>query len=100
MNLMQFSDEFARLQDKFEDNKGVIRSLKSKDRQQNGRKKKYKRINNDLQNIIQKTKDRATRTPLIPGVNSCAPEVLTVLVPQVTPVTDERHEHHLIWKSC
>ena len=26
-----------------------------------------KRINNDLQNTTQKTKDRATRTPLKPG---------------------------------
>ena len=31
-----------------------------------GKKKKYKRTNNDLQNIhIFKTKDRVTRTPLI-----------------------------------
>ena len=36
-----------------------------KDRQYNGQKiKKYKMTNNDLQNIAQKTKDRATRTPL------------------------------------
>jgi hypothetical protein len=28
------------------------------------KKKKDKRTNNDLQNITQKTKDRATRTPL------------------------------------
>ena len=28
----------------------------------------------DLQNITQKTKDRATRTPLRQGVNSGAPE--------------------------
>ena len=33
---------------------------------------KWKRTNNDLQNITQKTKDRATGKP---GVNSCAPEV-------------------------
>ena len=34
----------------------------------NGRKKKKdKRTNNNLQNITQKTKDRATRTPLKPG---------------------------------
>jgi hypothetical protein len=30
--------------------------------------------NNDLQNTAQKTKDRATRTPLKTGVNSGAPE--------------------------
>jgi hypothetical protein len=36
----------------FEDTKGVIRILKSKnERQRNGQKKKYKRTNNDLQNI-------------------------------------------------
>ena len=35
-------------------------SLK-KDRKYNGQKKKDKRTNNDLQNIAQKTKDRATR---------------------------------------
>ena len=36
-----------------------------KDRQYNGQKKKYKGINNDLQNITQK--DWATRTPLKTG---------------------------------
>ena len=50
----------------FEDTKGVIRSRKSKkDRQHNGQTKK--RTNNDLQNIIQKTKDQAIRTPLTTG---------------------------------
>jgi len=33
------------------DTKGVIRIRKSKNRQHNGQKKKYKRTNNDLQNI-------------------------------------------------
>jgi hypothetical protein len=56
----------------------VIRIRKSKDRQLNGQNcnqdpkikgqttqwTKRKRTNNDLQNITQKTKDRATRTPL------------------------------------
>ena len=51
------------VQEMFEDTKGVIRSRKlKKDRQYN--------VNNDLQNTTQKTKDRATRTPLKPGVNS------------------------------
>ena len=45
---------------KFEDSKGIIRIRKSKERQHNGQKKKEKRTNNDLQNITQKTKDRAT----------------------------------------
>jgi len=35
---------------------------------------KRKRTNNDVQNTMQKIKDRATRTPLKPGVNSGAPE--------------------------
>jgi hypothetical protein len=36
-----------------EDTKGIIIIFKSrKDRQHNGQKKKYKRTNNDLQNII------------------------------------------------
>jgi len=52
------------LQDEFEDTKRVIRIHKSKDRQHNGQKKKDKGINNDLQNITHKTKDRVTRTPL------------------------------------
>jgi hypothetical protein len=43
----------------------VIRIRKSKkNRQRNVHKKKDKGINNDLQNITQKTKDRVTRTPL------------------------------------
>ena len=46
---------------------GVIRIRKSKDRQHNDQKKKD---NNELQNTIQKTKDRKTRTSLKPGVNS------------------------------
>ena len=51
--------------EKFEDIKGVIRIRKSKkDRQYNSQRQKDKGTNNDLQNITQKTKDRATRTPL------------------------------------
>ena len=39
-------------EEEFEDTKGVIRIRKSKNnRQHNGQKKKYKRTNNDLQNI-------------------------------------------------
>jgi len=34
----------------------------SVNRQHNGQKKKYKRTNNDLQNVTHKTKDRVTRT--------------------------------------
>jgi hypothetical protein len=43
-------------QEEFEDTKGVIRIRKSKDRQHNGQKKKYKRTYNDLQNIHIKLK--------------------------------------------
>jgi hypothetical protein len=40
------------MEEEFEDTKGVIRIRKSKkNRQHNGQKKKYKRTNNDLQNI-------------------------------------------------
>ena len=59
--------------EKFEDTKRVIRSRKS--RKTNGQKKKgQKDTCNNLQNTTQKTKDRATRIPLKPGVNSGAPE--------------------------
>ena len=47
------------------DTKGVIGSRKSKKGGLcNGQKKMDKRTNNDLQYTTQKTKDRATRTPL------------------------------------
>jgi hypothetical protein len=53
---------------RFGDVKRLIRSRKlKKDRQQSGQEKKDKRTNNDLQNITQKTKDQATRTPLKTG---------------------------------
>ena len=48
---------FRILSDEFEDTKEVIVICKStKDRQQNGRKKKDKKINNDLQNLHIKLK--------------------------------------------
>jgi len=43
-------------QEEFEDTKWVIRIRISKNRQHNGQKKKYKRTNNDLQNIHIKLK--------------------------------------------
>ena len=62
-------------QEEFEDTKGVIRIRKSKkDRQLNGQTKKYKGINNDLQNITQRNKDWATRILLKTRVNSGASE--------------------------
>jgi hypothetical protein len=45
---------------------------------------KRKRSNNDLQNITHKTKDRVTRTPLKPGVNSGVPEGLVISVEPVS----------------
>jgi len=61
--------------EKFKETKQVIRSRKSKkDRQYNDQKKKDNRTNNDLQNTVQKTKDRVTRTSLKRGFNSVAPE--------------------------
>jgi len=42
--------------EKFEDTKGAIRIHISKNRQHNGQKKKYKRTNNDQQNIHIKLK--------------------------------------------
>ena len=45
------------LQEEFEDTKGVIRiCISKKNRQHNCQKKKYKRTNNDLQNIHIKLK--------------------------------------------
>ena len=65
----------------FDDTKGIIKICKSKkDRQHNGQKKKNrqhngqkkndKRISNGLQDITQKTKDRATRT-LLSSCSTC-----------------------------
>jgi hypothetical protein len=51
-----------------------IKNRKSKNRQHNGQKKKYKRTNNDLNNI-HKTKDRVAQTALKSGVNLDALEV-------------------------
>ena len=73
--------------EEFEDTKGVIgiRKLK-KDRQHNGQKKKGKRTNNDPHNMTHKTKNRVTRTPLKPVVNSGALEWLAVSAPPVALV--------------
>jgi hypothetical protein len=46
----------SRVQEEFEDTKGAIRIRILKNRQYNGQKKKYKRTNNDLQNIHIKLK--------------------------------------------
>jgi hypothetical protein len=56
-----FQFQRKRSEEEFEDTKGVIRILKSKDRQH---MVKRKRTKNNLQNITHKTKDQVTRTPL------------------------------------
>ena len=48
--------KYGKPEEEFQDTKGVIRIRKSKDRQHNGQKKKYKRTNNDLQSIHIKLK--------------------------------------------
>ena len=45
-----------------------------------------KRTNNDLQNTTQKTKDRATKTPLKFGVNSGTAEENAVPAPLVASI--------------
>ena len=56
------------IQEEIEDTKEVIRIVyRKKNRQHNGKKKKHKRTNNDLQNTTQKANDRVTRTPLKTG---------------------------------
>ena len=48
---------FSWIQEEFEDTKGAIRiRISKKNRQHNGQKKKFKRTNNDLQNIHIKLK--------------------------------------------
>ena len=63
-------------QEEFAYTKGVIRIRKSKDRQRNGQKKKYKRTNNDLQiqNIHIKPKVGSHKPHYKPGVNPRTPE--------------------------
>ena len=56
-----FQFQRKRSEEEFEDTKGVITILKSKDRQH---MVKRKRTKNNLQNITHKTKDQVTRTPL------------------------------------
>ena len=57
------------------DTKGAIRiRISKKDRQHNGQKKKIQEDKQRSIKHIYKTKDRVTRTPLKPGVNSDASE--------------------------
>ena len=64
--------------------KSIHSPKENKQRSQN-KIPKRKRTNNDIQNITQETKDCATQTPLKPGVNIGALEVLAVPAPLVTP---------------
>ena len=50
--------------EELENTKGVIRVLKSKDRQHSGQKKKGQKDNQRSTKHTHKTKDRVTRTPL------------------------------------
>ena len=79
----------------------VISSHQSKDRQHNGQMKKGERTNKDLQNITQKSKDRATQTSqknrselgYYGRVDSSCSTY------DSRRVTVKQHEHHLTWKS-
>ena len=70
--------------------KEVIRSIKSKKDRQHNDQKKAQRTNKDLQNTTQKTKNRATRTPLQTGRDSSS---------CCTCVNEQRHIFHLE-KKC
>ena len=59
-----------------------------------------KRKINDLQNIKQKTKDRAAQILQKPWVKSDDPEGQTVTAPLVAPAVLLIHEQQLIWTSC
>ena len=67
-------------------------------------KLRYQKHYNGKQNITQKTKDRATRTPLKQEVTSCAREGLAVPSPRVTPVVlllnDTNHIYKVSHDSC
>jgi len=58
---------------------------------------KRKRTSSDLQNTTQKTKDWVPWISPNIGVNSCAPEGLTVSDPLLTPVVLLLHSTNTIW---
>ena len=64
----------------FLDTYGEIKSCKSKDSKCNYEKKKFKTTNCDWQSTTWKTNDQATLSNLYMGVNSGAPEGLTVIL--------------------
>ena len=49
--ILDFFKEIGESKEEFEDTKEVIRICTSKNKHHNGQKKKYKRTNNNLQNI-------------------------------------------------
>ena len=73
------------LKEEFEDTKGVMRFRKSKDKQHNDQKKKKKRIYKTLHRKL-KIEQHNPPPPLKTGVNSGAPEGLSVPAPHATPV--------------
>jgi hypothetical protein len=74
-NLMDSCDQ-DRHQEEFEDTKGVIRiRISKKNRQHNGQKKKYKRTNNDLQNIHIKLKSNTNHTKNLEIIRKRAPSI-------------------------
>jgi hypothetical protein len=79
------------LQEMFKDAKGEIRNRISKrERQHNGQKIKGKRTNNDLQNITQKTNDRATRSESSCTGRVCCSNylmILTIFLQEMTTST-------------
>ena len=81
------------------------KNLKSKDRQYNGQRQM---TNNDLQNTTQKTKDRATRTPLKTGCehmcpgrvsSSCSTSGTRGVTLDTNPVTSHDWGTQNIWKT-
>ena len=57
LTILLFTYLYIPDEEEFEDTKGVMRIRKSKkNRQHNGQNKKYKRTNNDLQNMVIKLK--------------------------------------------
>jgi hypothetical protein len=62
------------LWEEFEDTKGVIRIRKSKKNSQHNDQKKGQKDKQRSTKHTTKTKNRVTRTPIKPEVNSCAPK--------------------------
>jgi len=80
------------LEDVWRDQKGIRSRKLKKDREHKAPKQKNRKTNSDLQNMTQKTKDRAARAPLKEGMNSGSPEGLSV-----TPVVQDLNDTNIIW---